>query len=205
MESVYSSKKDEEIMRTTSPKLQSAFTVIELMMVVSILIILLAVAIPSFTENVVNNRLTTIANELVASLSYARSEAIRRGQHVAVRKTGTNWENGWQVFVDIDRATNASKNVFNAGTDLQISTVSTLPETYTLRGNNNFENFIRYQPDGTSNNIGSFAVCQNGNISGAKLIIVNVLGRVRIAPDADHDGVPEKDNGVEITGCTTGF
>ena len=192
-------------MRTTSPKLQSAFTVIELMMVVSILIILLAVAIPSFTASVVNNRLTTIANELVASLSYARSEAIRRGQHVAVRKTGTNWENGWQVFVDIDRATNASKNVFNAGTDVQISTVSTLPETYTLRGNNNFENFIRYQPDGTSNNIGSFAVCQNGNISGAKLIIVNVLGRVRIAPDADHDGVPEKDNGVEITGCSTGF
>lgn len=192
-------------MWTTSPRLHSAFTVIELMIVVSILIILLAVAIPSFTASVVNNRLTTIANEMVASLSYARSEAIRRGQHVAVRKTGPNWENGWQVFVDIDRSTNPSKNVFNAGTDVQISTVLTLPETYTLRGNNNFENFIRYQPDGTSNNIGSFAVCQNGNINGAKLIIVNVLGRVRIAPDVDQDGIPEKDDGTEITGCTSGF
>lgn len=187
------------------PKLQSAFTLIELMIVVLILIILLVAAIPGFTASIVNNRLTTIANELVASLSYARSEAIRRGQHVAVRKTGTNWENGWQVFVDIDRASNTSKNVFNAGTDVQISTVSSLPETYTLRGNNNFENFIRYQPDGTSNNIGSFAVCQNGNINGAKLIIVNVLGRVRIAPDVDQDGIPEKDSGAEITGCTTGF
>ena len=192
-------------MRSHSPRLQSAFTMIELMIVLSILIILLAFAIPSFTASIVNNRLTTIANELVASLSYARSEAIRRGQHVAVRKTGTYWEDGWQVFVDVDRATTATKNIFNAGTDVQISVVSPLPETYTLRGNNNFENFIRYQPDGTSNNFGSFAVCQNGNITGAKLVIVNVLGRVRIAPDADHDGIPEKDNGAEITGCTTGF
>ncbi|PPD29977.1 MAG: hypothetical protein CTY19_16550 [Methylomonas sp.] len=192
-------------MRTSYPKLQLAITVIELLITLSIFMILLSIAIPNFSAGIVRNRLTSIANELVASLNYARSEAIRRGQHVAVRKTGANWENGWQIFVDIDRATNASKNVFNAGTDVQITEVSALPETYTLRGNNNFENFIRYQPDGTSNNIGSFAVCQNDSIQGAKLIIVNTSGRVRMAPDTDQDGIPEKDNGAEITGCTSGF
>lgn len=192
-------------MRPDFPKLQLAFTVIELMMTLVLLTILLAIAIPEFTQSIVRNRLTGIANELITSLNYARSEAIRRGQHVAVRKTGDNWENGWQVFVDINRGTAAAKNVFNADMDVKISEVAPLPMNYTLRGNNNFENFIRYQPDGTSNNIGSFAICQNDSIEGAKLIIVNAQGRARIAPDADQDGIPEKDKGSEISGCTSGF
>jgi type IV fimbrial biogenesis protein FimT len=80
--------------------------------------------------------------------------------------------------------------------------------SYTLRGNNNFTNFIRYQPDGTSNNIGSFVLCDNSdgnNIPEAntsKLVTVNSTGRVHIGIDADHDGIPEKDDGTEIVSCT---
>lgn len=183
------------------------FTLIELMVTITIAAILLGIAIPSFTSVISSNRLTTSANELVTALNLARSEAVKRGQQVVVRKTGTNWENGWQVFVDIDRSTSAKENVFDAGTDIELRVYSALPTNYTLRGNNNFVNFIRYQPDGRSSNNGSFAVCNGGNITGAKLIIVNTVGRVRQGPDADNDGIPEKDGGAEITSCTdiTGF
>lgn len=181
------------------------FTLIELMVTISIAAILLGVAIPSFTSTITSNRLTTNANELVTALNLARSEAIKRGQHVVVKKTSTNWENGWQVFVDIDRSTSAKENVLDTGTDIELRVYSTLPASYTLRGNNNFVNYVRYQPDGRSNNIGSFALCDGSNITGAKLIIVNAVGRVRQGADADHDGIPEKEDGTEISGCTTGF
>lgn len=181
------------------------FTLIELMVTVSIAAILLGIAIPSFTSTITSNRLTTNANELVSALNLARSEAVKRGQHVVVKKTGTNWENGWQVFVDIDRSTTAKENVLDTGTDIELRVYSALPASYTLRGNTNFVNFIRYQPDGRSSNIGSFALCNGSSITGAKLIIVNAVGRVRQGADADHDGIPEKEDGNEISGCTTGF
>ena len=185
------------------------FTLMELMVTIAIAGILLGVAIPSFTSIISSNRLTTYANELVTALNFARSEAIKRGQHVVVRKTGTNWEDGWQIFVDIDRSPSSHQNEFNAGTDIVLRIYSKLPDSFTLRGNNNFTNFIRYQPDGTSNNPGSFVLCNNSDGNNipikkntSKLLTVNFSGRVHIGIDADNDGIPEKDDGTEITSCT---
>lgn len=192
-------------MKASGANIVPGFTLTELMVALSIAGMLLTIGIPSFSSAIVSNRLSSNTNELVAALNLARSEAVRRGDHVVVRKNGENWENGWRVFVDIDRATTASKNIFNSSTDIELRVFSALPATYTLRGNNNVENFIRYQPDGTSNTIGSFALCDAGNINGARLLVVNSVGRVRIAPDVDHDGVPEKENGAEILSCTSGF
>lgn len=180
------------------------FTLIELMVTIAIAAILLGVAIPSFTSVIISNRLTASTNEFVTSLNLARSEAIKRGQHVVVRKTGTDWEDGWQVFVDIDRSTNAKENVLDAATDIQLRVYPALPTNLTLRGNN-FVNFIRYQPNGISSTFGSFAMCNDSAITGAKLIIVNPVGRIRMASDTDNDGIPEKDDGNEITSCTSGF
>ncbi|MBS4050679.1 MAG: GspH/FimT family pseudopilin [Methylomonas sp.] len=181
------------------------FTLIELMVTIAIAAILLGVAIPNFTSVITRSRLTANTNEFITSLNLARSEAIKRGQHVVVRKTGTNWENGWQVFVDIDRSTAAKENVLDAGTDIELRVYPALPANLTLRGNGNFVNFIRYQPNGTSNQPGSFAMCNAGSVTGAKLMIVNAVGRVRMASDADDDGIPEKEDGNEITSCTSGF
>lgn len=185
------------------PEYSSGFTLIELMVTVSIAAILLGVAIPNFTSIIASNRLTTSANELVTALNLARSEAVKRGQQVVVRKTGTNWENGWQVFVDIDRSTSAKENVLNSGTDIELRVYSALPASLTLRNNNNFTNFIRYTPMGISNNLGSFVICDGGSIIGAKLIIINRMGRIRIGTDTDHDGIPAKEDGTEISSCTT--
>ena len=189
------------------PEYNKGFTLLELMVTVAIAGILVGIAIPSFTSIITSNRLTTYANELVTALNLARSEAIKRGQHVVVIKTGANWENGWQVFVDIDRSTTAKQNALNTS-DIVLRAYSALPSSYTLRGNNNFTNFIRYQPDGSSNNIGSFVLCENsdGNntpeANTSKLITINFTGRQHMGIDSNKNGIPEKDDGTEISSCT---
>jgi type IV fimbrial biogenesis protein FimT len=193
------------------PEYSSGFTLIELMVTIVIAAILFGVAIPSFSSTITYSRLTSSANDLVLALNFARSEAVKRGQQVVVRKAGANWENGWQVFVDIDRSTSAKQNVLDVGTDIELKVFSALPGSYTLRGNTNFVDFIRYQPNGSSNNLGSFVLCDNSDRNNipeantAKLVTVNFAGRIHIGFDADHDGIPENEDGTEVSSCTKGI
>jgi type IV fimbrial biogenesis protein FimT len=70
-------------------RLDSGFTVIELLVTISVASILLAVAVPAFTQLAVNARLTTQANDVVAALNLARSEAIKRNTSVSFCRVGS--------------------------------------------------------------------------------------------------------------------
>lgn len=86
----------------------SGVTLIELLIAVAVLAIGAVLAIPSFTELVKNNRLTSASNNLVRALQLARSEAVKRNAPVTVCrsqdqaqcKTGSGWTDGWIVFVE---------------------------------------------------------------------------------------------------------
>lgn len=92
----------------------AGFTAIELMVVVSILAVLAALAAPGFTALVERWRVRQSVEDMTSTLYYARSEAIKRGGRVGIQKTpqgtngcklaGTNeeWGCGWFVFVDSD-------------------------------------------------------------------------------------------------------
>ncbi len=164
------------------------FTLLELMVTVAIAAILVTVAMPSFTGTIISNRLTTINNELVGALNLARSEAIKRNQQVVVEKTGANWQDGWRVFVDIDRTPSSDANTFNddsdttlceSNEDCMLRAYSSLPTGYTINSNN-FTNYIRYTPTGQANTNGTFAVCQNSDSSNSKEIIIIATGRARL-------------------------
>lgn len=61
-------------------KVPAGFTLIELMVTVAVLAIVMAVAIPNFTTLVNNNRLTAQANEMLAAIMLARTEAIKQNE-----------------------------------------------------------------------------------------------------------------------------
>jgi type IV fimbrial biogenesis protein FimT len=83
--------------------LSAGFTLIELMVTITVAAILLAVAAPSFVTFQRNSVLTSSTNSLVGALSAARSEALKRGQNVlVVPADGTNWNKGVTVFVDLN-------------------------------------------------------------------------------------------------------
>ena len=104
-------------------KKQKAFTLIELMVTVSILAIVMALAIPSFKSSVANNRSVGAGGELVTALNFARTEAIKRGTYVSVCASSTgdtstptclaagNWAKGWLVFVDTTTSDNGTVGV----------------------------------------------------------------------------------------------
>ena len=66
------------------PARQAGFSMIELMVTLAVLAILIAMAVPSFTSIINNNRLAAQANEVITSLQVARTEAIRRNERVTV-------------------------------------------------------------------------------------------------------------------------
>ncbi len=84
------------------------FTLIEPMITIVILAIVMLLAVPSFTSTIRNNSIANMSNNMVASLNYARSEAIKRGVPVSVCATadsnytscGSSWNLGWMIFVN---------------------------------------------------------------------------------------------------------
>ncbi len=91
-------------------KLSNGFTLIELIITLTIAGILIALAGPAMQTFIANQRLTTQTNELIADINLARSEAIKRATNsgVCASSTGTScsgsWDNGWIIFIDADNS-----------------------------------------------------------------------------------------------------
>lgn len=85
----------------------AGFTLLELLVAVSVAAIMLAMAVPGFIVTINRNRLSGSANELVASMQYARMEVIKRNASVDVCRSadqstcssGSGAWAGWIVVV----------------------------------------------------------------------------------------------------------
>lgn len=82
------------------------FTLIELMVTIAILGILAMMAVPSFNEAILSNKLTSYANNFVTSATLARSEAIKRNAAVTLCPSADGstcaasggWQQGWIIL-----------------------------------------------------------------------------------------------------------
>jgi len=73
------------------------FTLIELIIVITIAGILAAAAAPSFRSFIASQRVKTASFDLIAALTQTRSEAIKRNANVSMTATGGNWKDGWTI------------------------------------------------------------------------------------------------------------
>ena len=165
---------------------ERGFTLIELMVTITVLAILTTVALPSFNSALISYRLTTISNTFVASAQLARSEAIKRNSRVTMCKSadGTTctttggWQQGWILFLDADN--NAAKAV----TEELIRTQNALPTNFvTTTG----DNYISFNSSGGSElTTGAFqattvTLCNSSGVTNsARLMVLNSAGRLRV-------------------------
>lgn len=178
------------------------FTLVELIVTLTVLGILTGIAVPRFTDFLRNGRRAAAINELVGSLSLARSEAVRRGAQVVVCKTidgsvcvsgaGDTWQAGWLVFVNADAD---SPPVVDAG-EIVLKVRTDQAADYQLRPSINVTNFIAFGADGSALQAGSFTYCDNRGTSRARAVVVNAAGRIRLSADTNGDGVEEDDAGA---------
>lgn len=170
-----------------SMKQEHGVTLIELMVTLTIAVVLLTIAVPSFVTFMKSNNLSSQANDLIASINYARSEAIKRGVSVTMcpSSNGTSclgtWSNGWLIFVDND-----SSGTVN-GADAPLRIHEALPNTYTAaatlaNSGGAAKSFLQFARNGTAVNIGKFAVCKDSDETTAQVISIELI-RPRIAPD----------------------
>lgn len=168
---------------------ESGFTMVELMVTIAIAAILVTVAFPSFQGSLRSNRVATASNELMASFSLARSEAIRSPGGAAVCPSedgitcGADWNDGWMVWIDFDGdglTTGANDRVIR-----YIESRDTLALNATSPGGAAAANLIRFDTRGRvipqlTRTIGvQPADCPSGQEL-LRTIGVNLTGQVRI-------------------------
>ena len=105
-----------------TPRPMAGFTVLELVIVVTLAGILATIAIPSFSGLIAEQRAKAVATDLVLALTRARSEAIKRNANVSLTPVDADdWAKGWQI-------TDASSNVLDShgAAPAQISIGATL-------------------------------------------------------------------------------
>ncbi|WP_062154664.1 GspH/FimT family pseudopilin [Beggiatoa leptomitoformis] len=108
-------------------KTQTGFTLIELMVAVTVLGVLIVVAVPEMRYTIMNNRVTTKTNEFVNTVSYARNSYVAYGATctatsgvcVQIQALNNDWTQGWKIWTD----TNADKTENEASGDI-VRTVS---------------------------------------------------------------------------------
>ena len=145
------------------------FTMIELMIVVTLIAIGLTIGAPYVRDAMMNVRMTAQANDLMADLALARSEAGKRKLTVYLCTStngtdcaGTNWANGWLVFPDLnsngvqDPGENALKGRAGLGTGNTIQACGdTTPGA----------RYLPYRPTGLSSPGGAtFIICDSRTV-----------------------------------------
>jgi len=180
---------------------KKGFTLVELMIIISIFGILMSMSIPSFEGMLKRQKASGEANNLVSLIYLARSEAIKTNQVVTICRSadglecGNDWKDGWMMFVDNNRngAKEADERIIrsgHAGNGYQVS--------FRAFGSNRY---LRFTPLGiTLSQNGTFKLCPEDNDSRyARAVIISKTARARLAKDSDGDGIYEAANGSPLS------
>lgn len=165
------------------------WTLVEAMVVLAIVAVLVAVALPSFAGVIQQARLAAATHELLSMIALARSEAVKRNARtvlcVATGETGCaltgDWNQGWLLFEDVNS---------NGALDAAEKTIRYQPALHAdlvIKGNTPVAKYVSFLGSGRSHLLsgamqaGTISICHRAStpVEG-RAIVMNVVGRPRV-------------------------
>jgi len=195
-----------------APGLAGGYTLVELATVLCIAGVVASVAVPSLSTLAMNQRRTSVVNDLLTTLLLARSETLKRGGRPLVvcgiddrdgdgaldpaerRCSGRDWTDGWMLGTWNDADGNAA-----VGPDefVPLRVFQTTPFGQLTVTAGNFTASPPVAPAGTMlikafgrrTSNGTITVCDRRGPAAARGVIVSSLGRARVSSKR-ADGTP---------------
>jgi type IV fimbrial biogenesis protein FimT len=166
------------------------FSLLELLVTLSIAGILVGLAAPTFTDLLLDSKRTAAVNSFVHGIYLARSTSITQGHTVSICRSrdgdtcsnGTaNWQDGWIVFVNVDHddppTRDANEPILSIQTAWHDGSITSNRRSFSFRG------YLNAVVNGT------LVFCDRRGPSQARAVIINIGGRPRIAT-RDSNGRP---------------
>lgn len=172
----------------TQKRYTNGLTLIEMLIVVSIIGIMVAISAPNFRDYTMNAAIKSRVRHFASILQVARSEAIKQKRDVTVCVSSdgatcsgsANWEDGWVVFFTNNLG---NDEIIRVGYGFANKYGGTLRTTWTTG-----QSSISFNQQGTLNNAlgrGTFRFCDSRLEEKAHAIILNSVGRTQKAIDTD--------------------
>lgn len=167
---------------------------VELMVVVLLLSIVLSIASPFFGSLIIKSKISIASSTLHAALSFARSEAIKRGRNVVICRSsnpelltpscttavGADWGQGWIIYLDQD----GDKKLNNTDQMLQVQQAIFSKEVDGAITASPHRNYLSFNPTGqTFGNFIRFTIHRpeyDNNPLHNKFICIASGGRARV-------------------------
>lgn len=164
------------------------FSLVELMVTLTVAAILLGIGIPSFSTLITNQRLGTAASDFLNAINLARSEAIQRSARVdLVPADGRNWKSGWVVFID------GNGNLHPDPSEPVIFSHGPVPDSMEVESNltDDAVRYIAYTSTGRTRTNSNGQQPQAGTVTFSldnrvRKIKINFLGRARVCNPQDE-------------------
>ena len=180
-------------------KNQKAFTLVELLVTVTVISIILGIAIPSFNSQILNNKSVALSEDFVTALNLARSEAVKRATRVTLCSSqdgstcsgaASDWAKGFIVVVDYAVTDNAASPLLTDATH-PTSTILYVWQKQDIKADISVNrdatpiSFVRYSSLGTLARIDNNPVTINTEMHGCtgkagRTITVGLAGLVSV-------------------------
>jgi type IV fimbrial biogenesis protein FimT len=171
-------------------KVDQGFTLVELIIGLSIMTVLLAYAMPNYYNFKQNKVMTQEINRLVSTINFARNQSITSGHHIILCSSqtmtacdgGSNWHGGWMVFSDINRNRN-----YDSGDNMLLNENDM--NNHIIAQSSQYRKKIRFDRLGATPGTNlTIRFCDDRGKDYGKAVIISNVGRPRVAQQIESCG-----------------